>query len=119
MQSFGDALNLARKRNSLTLRQLAMKVGLSIGYLSDIEQGRRRPPREAAVAELEKALATGVGALAATATMARHRSPMSLARKLVQLPCLCEVLASATEDLTEEEMEEALSYLNNIRNRRR
>lgn len=41
--SIGDKIKLLRKENKLTLKDLSMKTGLSISFISDIENKRRNP----------------------------------------------------------------------------
>ncbi len=40
---FGDFINKHRLENKMTLRELAKKLDISVGYLSDIEKDRRNP----------------------------------------------------------------------------
>jgi transcriptional regulator with XRE-family HTH domain len=42
---FGEMLETARKTKKITLRKLGQLVGLSPSFLSEIENGRRLPPR--------------------------------------------------------------------------
>jgi transcriptional regulator with XRE-family HTH domain len=44
---FGEMLETARRAKKITLRKLSTLVGLSPSFLSEIENGRRMPPREA------------------------------------------------------------------------
>ena len=39
-------LKLMRKENNLTLKELSIKSGISISFISDIENGRRNPSIE-------------------------------------------------------------------------
>lgn len=41
--TFGAELQLCRKVKGLTVRELASRLGISAGYLSDIERGHRGP----------------------------------------------------------------------------
>jgi len=43
-ESFGEFLRALRMSNHLTLRQVEERVNVSIGYLSQIEQGERGVP---------------------------------------------------------------------------
>jgi transcriptional regulator with XRE-family HTH domain len=43
-QGFGEFLEKKRLEKGLTVRRTAENIGLSAGYYSDIEQGRRYPP---------------------------------------------------------------------------
>jgi transcriptional regulator with XRE-family HTH domain len=48
--TLGEAIHWAREQRSMTLRQLATKVGVSAPFMSDVEHGRRIPGDVAAVA---------------------------------------------------------------------
>lgn len=52
----GKILKNSRKNNGLTLRQLSQQSGVSLTFISDIENGRRKPSPEKA-----KALAEALG----------------------------------------------------------
>lgn len=39
----GMNIRIQRKKQQLTLKQLSEKIGISFGYLSDIERGRTQP----------------------------------------------------------------------------
>jgi transcriptional regulator with XRE-family HTH domain len=43
---FGQMLETARQAKRITLRKLGQLVGLSPSYLSEIEHGRRLPPKD-------------------------------------------------------------------------
>ena len=51
MMRVGDEVRRLREAKGLTLRGLGAKVGLSAPYLSDVEHGRRRLSKLAAVSE--------------------------------------------------------------------
>lgn len=42
----GDSLRLIRKMHSIPAKQLASKLGISATYLSEIENGKKRPTLE-------------------------------------------------------------------------
>ncbi len=44
MEDFGQYLKTLRQEHSLSLRDVGAKASISISYLAQIEQGRRRPP---------------------------------------------------------------------------
>ena len=47
MKRFGEKLRTLRKRQGLTLRELTSALGLiSYGYISEIENGKKKPPTE-------------------------------------------------------------------------
>jgi DNA-binding SARP family transcriptional activator/DNA-binding XRE family transcriptional regulator len=53
---FGMLVRTCRRESGLTQQELAMKAGLSVGALRDIEQSRRRRPRLSSVIALANAL---------------------------------------------------------------
>ncbi|MDM8519501.1 helix-turn-helix transcriptional regulator [Anaerolineales bacterium HSG6] len=47
MQRFGEKLRALRKQRGLTLKALALELGLSAhGYISELESGKKRPTTE-------------------------------------------------------------------------
>lgn len=77
----GSRLKRYREDQGLTQRELAAEVGMSIGALRDLEQGRTRFPRWGIVEELAEALGLGQAQRAeltrawrATATVKRRRA---------------------------------------------
>ncbi len=71
MKNFGEALRKARVAERITLRQLSKFTDKSIGYLSDIEQGRRRPPDLETVNKMEELLGVEDGSLVSMASKVR------------------------------------------------
>jgi transcriptional regulator with XRE-family HTH domain len=73
MASFGTIISDARKKASLSQKQLASKVkkedgkAISPQYLNDIEHDRRNPPGEFLIAQLARALDLPKDALMAAA----------------------------------------------------
>ncbi len=53
--SIGDEIESRRKKKDLMMCELAARVGISNGYLNDIEKGRRTPSMTVAV-KIAKAL---------------------------------------------------------------
>jgi DNA-binding SARP family transcriptional activator/DNA-binding XRE family transcriptional regulator len=77
----GSRLKRYREDQGVTQRELAAEIGMSIGALRDLEQGRTRFPRWGIVEELAGALGLGhaqraelTRAWRATATATRHRA---------------------------------------------
>ena len=47
MQRFGEKLRALRTRHKMTLKELAMELGLHAhGYISEIETGKKKPTAE-------------------------------------------------------------------------
>lgn len=60
--NIGEKLRKLRKDNGLTLKELSKQAGLSISFISDIENGRRNPRLEN-LDKLAKALKVDVSVL--------------------------------------------------------
>lgn len=58
----GQRIKALRKQQNMTLRELSQKVGISISFLSDIENGRSNPSLER-LKEIAEALDTTVSYL--------------------------------------------------------
>ena len=66
--TFGRLVAGARKKKGLTLRQLGLLVSLPPSSISEIENGRRRPPRKIqTIKGLSVVLGIGVSSLVAAA----------------------------------------------------
>ncbi|MEZ6242701.1 MAG: LexA family transcriptional regulator [Phycisphaerales bacterium] len=72
-----------RRQLSLTLDDLAARVGCAKGYLSQVENARRGPPSDTILAALEQALDLPRGRLVSAAGW--ERTPPTLKRDLAQL----------------------------------
>lgn len=109
MESFGKILKKYRSEKRITLRDLHRKVDLSVGYLSDIEHGRRNPPDINSVIKIEDALGITKGILV---TIARNMKKASadFNEKIRIKPKLAELLLRA-EDLSEEELENIINTM--------
>ncbi|MGE4545820.1 MAG: helix-turn-helix domain-containing protein [Pedobacter sp.] len=55
-ERFGQILRKARKQTRKTLRELSDASGLAISYISDIEHGRKNPPRSEAIRKMQDVL---------------------------------------------------------------
>jgi transcriptional regulator with XRE-family HTH domain len=109
MESFGKTLKKYRSEKRITLRDLHRTVGLSIGYLSDIEHDRRNPPEITNVIKIEDALGIASGILV---TIARNMKKASadFNERIRVKPKLAELLLRA-EDLTNEELEDIINKM--------
>ena len=119
MRTFGDALREGRKKRNLTLRKMSEAVGLSISYLSDIEQGRRRPPTDDLVDRIEQTQQGHKGSLRALARKVENIPPIEKEKKIGSIPKLSEVLMRANEDLTEDEYMQLLDLYESLKRNRR
>jgi transcriptional regulator with XRE-family HTH domain len=86
-EAIGDSLRRARTARRRTLREVSRKARVSLGYLSEVERGRKEASSEllAAICEaldiaLHELMAEAAEALAADALVAaaRSRSPVGL-----------------------------------------
>lgn len=111
MSDFGGAIKKARKNQRLTLKQLGLNVGKSIGYLSDIEQNRKLPPSDKGLLKkLEHVLKLPDGYLLEMAEKVREL-PRNIVNQSRLNPKLSEVLLRADRDLTEEDFEKVIKLL--------
>lgn len=58
-KTFGETLRSIRLDREVGLRELARLINKSPGYLSDVENGRARPPSEAVILDIAAALGAG------------------------------------------------------------
>ncbi len=61
--NFGQLLKDARKKSEKTLKEVAKIAGVSLGYISDIEQRRRKAPAIDIVRKVEEFLGITDGSL--------------------------------------------------------
>lgn len=54
--NFGQSLNYLRKKQDMTLRELAVKADSSSAYLSQLETGKRNPPKPDMLIRISQAL---------------------------------------------------------------
>jgi len=90
MESVGERLRLQRKRNSLTLGQVAEYENLSKGYLSDLERGVNAPPAWPLLARLTQRYKTSADYLLGltddprpTATLQLDPETQNLVRQII------------------------------------
>ena len=54
--AFGERVRELRRTNGLTLLAVSERMGITTGYLSDVERGLRRPLQGAKLTQLEQVL---------------------------------------------------------------
>jgi transcriptional regulator with XRE-family HTH domain len=108
MKTFGEALKKARVSQRMTLRELSEYLGKSIGYLSDIEQGRKGPPDLETVRKMEECLGINDHSLANFASKLRSRISPDLALRIQMRPQLSELLLRA-DDLSDKDIKDLIS----------
>lgn len=107
MNQFAKRFRDIRIANRATLRQIAASVGKTIGYLSDIEHGRRNPPDDETVGKIEKALGVKGDELRNIARQMREL-PADFTSRIKISPMMADwakVLMRAEENLTHQELQ--------------
>lgn len=107
MSIFGKALKEARLRAKKTLREVGDYVALSVGYISDIEQGRKSAPDLETVRKLQDFLRVENDALVTLASEARTKRPTEIVQHLQNRPKLSELFMRA-RNLSDERLEELI-----------
>lgn len=92
MNKFAIAFKKARLESEKTFRQIKEHIGLSIGYLSDIENGKRNPPEISIVIEIEKFFGVDDNHLVNLAKKERLSNPIAIGNLMKSQPKLQEVL---------------------------
>ena len=107
MNGFGKALKEARLKAKKTLREAGDHVGLSVGYISDIEQGRKSAPDLETVRMLQDYLRVDDDALVILASEARTKRPTEIMQHLQSRPKLSELFMRA-RNLSDEQLEKLI-----------
>ncbi len=108
MNEFGIALKEARKNAKVKLREVAAYIELSVGYLSDIEQGRKSPPDLETVRKLQDFLKVKNDKLVTLASVERTKMPTEVVQQIQNRPRLSELFFRA-KNLNDEELEELIN----------
>jgi transcriptional regulator with XRE-family HTH domain len=107
MNTFGKTMKEARLRAKKTLREVGDHVGLSVGYISDIEQGRKSAPELETVRKLQEFLRVENDGLIVLASEARTKRPTEIVQHLQNRPKLSELFMRA-RNLSDERLEELI-----------
>ena len=107
MNEFGTTLKKARIKVKKKLREVSEHINLSIGYLSDIEQGRKAPPDLEIVKEIQKYLSVSDDRLLVLAEKARTTRPSEVAQNIHDRPTLSDLFFHV-KDMSEEELEKLI-----------
>lgn len=108
MNEFGEALKVARIKAKKTLRETGTHVGFSVGYMSDIEQGRKGAPDLETARKLQDFLRVDGDTLVILASEARTKRPTEIVHHIQNRPRLSELLARA-RNLSDEQLEELIT----------
>ena len=107
MNEFGEALKEARINARKKLREIADFMKISIGYISDIEQGRKSPPDLETVRKLQDFLQVKDNKLIILAAEARTKRPTEIVEGIKKRPLLKELFLRA-KNLSDKELEELI-----------
>jgi transcriptional regulator with XRE-family HTH domain len=107
MNEFGEALKAARVAAKKTLREAGNHVGVSVGYMSDIEQGRKGPPDLETVRKLQDFFRVSDNHLVTLASDLRTRRPTEIVQHIQNRPRLSTLLARA-KNLSDEQLEKLI-----------
>ena len=109
---FGQMLKEIRVGQRITYRTLAQHLGISMGYLCDIERGRKSPPNLDMVSKIEIFFKLKPGSpLTTAAKKEREKSPGNLFEKIKTMPNAATILARLNDDFTDSEMEKITKIL--------
>lgn len=108
--SFGQMLKEARKRKEKTLKEVSQVAGLSLSYISDMEQGRKKAPAVDVVKKIEKFLDVADGSLvkAANADGNLRQEVRTIFQKR---PELNTALLRVAQDCSEDEINELINEM--------
>lgn len=112
MNEFGEALKEARLKAKKTLRETGAHVGLSIGYMSDIEQGRKGAPDLETVRKLQEYLRVENDALVILASESRTKRPTEIVQHIQNRPMLSQLFMRA-RNLSDERLAELINKATN------
>ncbi len=116
MNIFGKAWKSYRISQRRTLRSISEELGLSIGYISDIEQGRKGPPDLETVRKYERIINIEDGSLVSLASRLRGKLKPDITQQLRARPQLADVLLRIS-DLPEDELKELIADLDRRKER--
>lgn len=107
MTEFSKAFREERLKKKKTLREIAEYVDKSIGYLSDIEHGRKGAPDLETVRKIEEFLLVTDNKLVNLASKQRMTMPAEVMQSIQKLPALADILLRA-DDFTNEDFVDLL-----------
>ena len=122
IEKFAALLKNERRTARRTLRELAEATGKSIGYLSDVEQGRKLPPPATVVTKIEKELGIRDGRLMRLAKEVRSLRPTELVRMIKNSsPAMTQMVGELmrADGLSDEDLDELREKFVQIQKRRR
>lgn len=112
MQSFSEAIRNARMKNKLGLRELAKKIDISAGYLSEIERGLKPAPSDTIVKALADTLSLDYKELLKLADADRlHYSKVKIINKLFADKELSAEFINELDTIDKKDMKELMLQL--------
>lgn len=105
MKSFGELWKAHRLANKFTLREISKFLGLSIGYISDIEHNRKSPPDLEIVRKYEEKTKVKDNSLVILASQLKKKLPNELTQRIQLRPQLSDMLYRADE-LSDNDLED-------------
>ncbi len=110
MGKFAEAFRKARLEREITFRQIRDAIGLSIGFLSDMENGKKNPPEIPVIQKFEEMFGITDRHLVRFAKEERVTIPSTIGQMIKSRPELQEVLLRA-EALDEDAFTDFLNSL--------
>jgi transcriptional regulator with XRE-family HTH domain len=110
MTKFAEAFRTARLKTGTKFREIAEATGLSIGFLSDLDSGRRHPPELIAVQRIQRCLGVTDDHLIKLAAEERALRSPNLDTIFRSNPRLEELMLRGDE-LTAEQLEEIIAEM--------
>jgi transcriptional regulator with XRE-family HTH domain len=104
--TIGDKIKTLRKENKLTLKELSFKTGISISFISDIENKRRNPS-----VDTLKILAKGLNVPASELLDSGNNSATNNTIEMNAIDEDAKVLVEKIQKLSKENKEKALKML--------
>ena len=108
MTEFSIAFREERLNRKKTLREIAEYTNKSIGYLSDIEHGRKGAPDLETVRKIEEFLLITDNKLVNLASKQRMSVPADIIQNIQRRPALADILMRA-DDFTDEDFQTFLN----------
>lgn len=106
MNEFGELLKAKRQEADMTLRELGAFVNLSVGYISDIEHGRKGIPDLETVRKMQEALGVKDDSMVYLASRLRTKIPPDITHLIQRQPERMSELLYRLGDLPQEELDE-------------
>lgn len=112
MQSFSEAIRNARMKNKLGLRELAKKIDISAGYLSEIESGIKPAPSDDIIKRLADTLLIDYNKLLKLAdTNKFYHTKVKIINKLFGDTKLYIEFIEELKTISEEDFNECILYM--------